>query len=116
MLDYSSRADYETGYVDAAVENAELYKSIEKIFKDKKAIGVRPANVMHQVQNGDFDCSEVNFLDNVQNYVFSPDIRLAVYNALPITYEKGNVNIIFGDFFKRKYWSNRIGDFINVFL
>lgn len=97
MLDYVSDADYETGYIDAMVENMELYKDIERIFKDKKHVGVRPFNVMHKVKNAELDYKEPGFWGNVQNYIYEPSLRLAVFNALPVTYEKGNVNIIFGE-------------------
>lgn len=97
VLDYVSDADYETGYIDAAVANKELYKKIDSMFSGRKAVGVRPFNVIHQVKNAKLDTTEAGFLDNVQNYIFSPAHRLAVFNALPITYEKGNVNIIFGE-------------------
>jgi len=96
-LDYVSDADYETGYIDAAVANKELYKKIDRLFSGRKAVGVRPFNVIHQVKDAKLDSNEPGFLDNVQNYIFSPEIRLAVFNALPIMYEKGNVNIIFGE-------------------
>lgn len=41
MLDYHAPADYETGYVDRHIENAEIYKFIEEHFSRKSAKGVR---------------------------------------------------------------------------
>ena len=97
VLDYVSDPEYETGYIDAWINNKELYKYIEEHFTDKKAVGVRPYNVMHLVANAVLDADEPGFLDNVQNYTLHQSIRFAVANSLPITYEKGNVNIVFGE-------------------
>lgn len=96
-LDYVSAADYETGYIDATVSNRELYREIDKCFGNKKAIGVCPFCVPHQVENAELDFREANFLDNVQNLMFSSSLRMAVFNALPISYHTGGVNIIFGE-------------------
>lgn len=96
-LDYVSSPDYETGYIDAAVANRELYREIDECFGDKKAIGVRPFIVPHLVENAELNFREPNFLDNVQNLMFSASLRMAVFNALPISYEAGGVNIIFGE-------------------
>jgi len=96
-LDYVSDADYETGYIDSAVDNQEIYTQIDKYFKDKKAIGIRPYNTIHHLENIELNPNEAGILDEVQNYIFQPSIRFCVSNSLPITYEKENVNVIFGE-------------------
>lgn len=97
VIDYISNPEYETGYIDAWVDNKEIYAAIDKHFSDKKAIGVRPYNVIHMVENAELNANEPNFLNDVQNYPFQPSLRFATMNALPISYDKGNVNILFGE-------------------
>lgn len=92
MLDYVSDADYETGYIDNMVKNMPLYDEIDKHFKNRKCLGVRPYNVMNLHKDAD-----VTEKDDIQTYIFYPSLYFAVSNSLPITYEDGNVNILFGE-------------------
>ncbi len=97
MLDYVADTDYETGYIDLHEENLPLYKEIEEIFKDKKAIGVKPCTHMHILENEELNTDTPDLLNVIQNDLYNPEIHFAVRNSLPISYEKGGVNIIFGE-------------------
>ena len=96
-LDYVSDADYETGYVDAMVANKELYEKIEKHFSDKEAVGVRPFNAIHILEEAELNSDDSALMENIQNYPLSESVKFCVVNSLPTTYEKGGVNILFGE-------------------
>lgn len=88
MLDYVSDADYETGYVDAMVRNTSTYNMIEELFGGGESIGVRPyiaKNVGEQQGLKD------------RGGVAAPVLKFISLNSLPSTYEKGYVNVIFGE-------------------
>ncbi len=95
MLDYISDADYETGYIDEMLKNAENYKWIEKNFKDKTAVGVRPYVAMHIAET--IEVKGSGALDQVQNVLLRPSLKFTSLNSLPTSYEKGNVNVCFGE-------------------
>ena len=92
MLDYVSDADYETGYIDNMVKNIPLYTEIDKHFGNKRCLGVRPYNVMKLYEGADIPKG-----DDAPAYLYYPSLYFAVSNSLPITYEDGNVNILFGE-------------------
>lgn len=97
MLDYVSDADYETGYADAMVRNLPLYEAIEKNFKAKKAVGVRPYNILHCLKQADLDASRTNLVNEIQQSIQAPSIRFAVNNSLPISYEDDQPLLLFGE-------------------
>lgn len=97
MFDYVSDADYETGYVDSMVKNENLYKEIEELFKGKNSIGVRPYNVPRLFEDADLDINRRNIMNEILSGLFYPSIDFAVENSLPTVYEKGAVNIVFGE-------------------
>ncbi|MBR4887537.1 MAG: hypothetical protein IKU17_00150 [Clostridia bacterium] len=93
MLDYVSDAEYETGYVDAMIENEALYADIDRIFSNKKATGIRP--YMAQRLLRDAELNGKNTLDG-----FGPRQAVCDFTtllSLPTSYEAGPVNIVFGE-------------------
>lgn len=97
-FDYISDADYETGYVDAAVRNQALYQWIGRNFKSGQCLGVRPYNVTHLLEHSQLDGEKPELWEKIQTRsVRYPSLRLAAANSLPISYEDGNVNIVFGE-------------------
>lgn len=89
MLDYVSDADYETGYVDAMVKNAQLYAQIKALFDGGRCTGVKPY-LAEKVQD------KLGFAE--MQATFSPPALYAAYrNSLPTTYEDGFVNLLFGE-------------------
>lgn len=98
MLDYVSDADYETGYIDFAVENSELAKEIEKTFADKSAVGVKIRSTHDIIRNAEFDRSEKGLFAKLEHTpILNTAIHFAVRNSLPITYEGDGAMILFGE-------------------
>lgn len=96
MLDYVSDADYETGYIDAMIRNKELYKKIDDLFAGGKCTGVRPYNAKITA-NAVYDITRPNLLNEIQDSLFNKAFEFTTDNLLPVTYEKGYVNIVFGE-------------------
>lgn len=98
MLDYTSNADYETGYVDRHCRNEVHYEEIERRFAGKKGVGL---NV--------FECTMTSEKISY-NEVFTPNIwfqngflptmsqELCVDNSIPTAYGDGeSASIVFGE-------------------
>ncbi|MBQ4137093.1 MAG: hypothetical protein IJD67_03185 [Clostridia bacterium] len=95
MLDYMSDADYETGYVDASVANRGVYADIDRLFSGKKAVGVRPYNVMKSFAGRNITSRRV--LEAAEFSTRYPSLYFATGLNLPISYEPDGVNILFGE-------------------
>ena len=99
MLDYTSSAKFETGYVDHYVANRALYRTAEKHFAGKSAVGVHlfePQKIF-AVQSFDREQIEQNRFMH-RNVMPSAAQQFATDNALPIVYEpNGGAHIVFGD-------------------
>lgn len=92
MLDYVSDAEYETGYVDAMIENEPLYADIERIFSNKEATGIRPYVVQRLIRDAE--------LNGEKDIHFGPRQAVSDFTtllSLPTTFEAGPVNIVFGE-------------------
>ena len=92
-LDYTSDVDYETGYLDAMVQNAPLYRAIREHFSAKKAVGFRPYNRMNLLPEKDFSQTDMPLSEESIRY---PSQHFAITNNLPTSYTEG-VNICFGE-------------------
>lgn len=86
VLDYVSDADYETGYIDAMVENESVYRAISEMFDGRKCTGVKP--YISRTAGDKLGLFE-------RPGLVAPAFRFASQNALPTTYEDGYVNVIF---------------------
>ncbi len=96
-IDYTSNADYETGYASFHERNRPLYEALHTHFDGKTSVGVRvyesaeklSAMVMPTRAN-----SEVN----IQNLFFSKAARTLSHNAIPTVYEGDGVcGIVFDE-------------------
>ena len=96
-LDYTSDADYETGYIDMQVENEPLYGEIHRLFGGKKAVGFRPYIVPHTFEYRDTDPANPTEDDDISYDMYCPSNRLATFNSLPVTYEDDAIHIVFGE-------------------
>ncbi len=94
MLDYVSCADYETGYLDAMVENADLYLSIEKLFANKEAVGLRPLNEQYRFREKDFYDGDWTYVGVWCNHFCDPNDKFPVHTSLPTAYSGDGVNIL----------------------
>ena len=96
-LDYTARADYETGYSVFHQRNKELYGKIETAFADKQNVGVRVYEYAEkirkmQIPNG---LGEVN---DFEMQFFSEAARTLSCNGIPTVYEgSGGYGIAFGE-------------------
>ena len=97
MLDYTSKAHYETGYLDRHLKNKPLYLEIDRIFGDKTATGVRVYEHINKIPDADFT-GIPNPHRYAANLFFDSAMRMLSDNSIPTTYEGNNgVGIAFGE-------------------
>lgn len=97
MLDYVADADYETGYIDAMVQNQKNYEWIEKHFSNKKCVGVTPYNKMRKAKETPIYFEDDESLSAFNHALYAPACRFAALSSLPTAYEEDGVKIIFGE-------------------
>lgn len=96
-LDYHADVEYEPGYNRKHLQNKKIYQEIERVFDDKKPVGVRVYEHMTK-----FEDMEVPYYYegdyNVQNMFFSPAARVLAAHTIPSVYQGlGTVGIAFGE-------------------
>jgi hypothetical protein len=95
-IDYTSNANYENGYVKRHIENKEIYKEIEAIFGNKKAVGVRVYESMKKFEH--MSVPKVAKNKNLAEMFFSPAARMLASCSIPTVYEgNGLCGIVFGE-------------------
>lgn len=97
MLDYVADADYETGYIDAMVQNKNNYEWIEKHFSGKKCVGVNPYNKMRKSEETPVNFDDFESVRAYDNSLYAPACRFSALNTLPTAYGGDGVKIIFGE-------------------
>ena len=96
MFDYMASIGYESGYLERHIKNQSLYSEIERIFGDKRAVGVRVYESMDKVRT--MDLSGIADPDKyAAESFFSYAARLLADNSIPTTYEGAGVGIAFGE-------------------
>lgn len=90
VLDYHSKADYETGYVRMHERNKPIYEAIERTFSDKKSVGVRVYESMKKAENAAYTTA-VNDKTNFQDLFFPKAARILAHGAIPSVYEGDGV-------------------------
>ena len=100
MIDYTSDADYETGYIDRHVRNKALYAEIERRFSDKskKACGINVFEALNLFRDAEIDdlgdfChrGERGYLPTMSEWFLSD-------NFVPTCYARTDtVNLAFGE-------------------
>ncbi len=96
MLDYASSFSYERGYLDRHIRNRGLYGEIERMFDDKRAVGVRVYERMNKVGDADFR-GVTNPEQYAKDMFFSYGARLLSDNSIPTVYEGEGAGIAFGE-------------------
>ena len=97
MMDYTSKPDYEKGYLDRHVKNKPLYEDIERIFSDKTAVGVRVYEELEKIPQADFTGIEKPH-KYATNLFFSDALKLLCLNGIPTTFKgRDGVGIAFGE-------------------
>lgn len=95
-IDYTSNANYENGYVKRHIENKEIYKEIESVFGNKKAVGVRVYESMKKFEHMNVPKAAKN--KNLAEMFFSPAARMLASCSIPSVYEGNGVcGIVFGE-------------------
>lgn len=93
VLDYTSGAEYETGYVRKHLRNVDTYRGIEELFGAKESVGVRVWENMKKVEHMDIPVGYP-----AENTFFSVAARVLACNAIPSVYTgTGICGIAFGD-------------------
>lgn len=97
MLDYTSKVDFETGYVDRHILNKENYAEIEKRFSGMKTVGLEVFEKIHSIKDMDFD--EILDIKCFTSHGILPLLSqwFVTDNSIPTTYEKSDgAMIVFG--------------------
>lgn len=97
MLDYVGDADYETGYIDAMIQNRDNYQWIEEHFSGKKCIGVTPYNKMRKAKDTPIYFNDNESVMEFDKALYAPACRFSALNTLPTAYGEDGVKIVFGE-------------------
>lgn len=89
-IDYTSNADYETGYAKQHVRNREIYKKIDAMFGGKASCGVRVYEAMKKVSDMVMP-TRVNKSVDIDGMFFSKAARTLAYNTVPTVYEGAGI-------------------------
>lgn len=96
-IDYTSNANYETGYALFHERNYQLYKDIQEKFADKTGCGIRVYESMKKVSDMVLP-TKVNKEVEIENWLFSKAARTLVCNSIPTVYEGDGVcGIVFDE-------------------
>ena len=96
MLDYTSSAAYETGYLDRHIRNGWLYSELDRLFQGKTAVGARIYEYKHKLATAELAGADSEYM---QNLLFSISARAAAANGIPTVYtdDCGCAGILFGE-------------------
>ena len=96
-LDYTSNADYETGYARFHERNASIYNEIDKSFNNKTSCGIRIYESMKKVSDLETP-TKINDTVDIENMFFSQAARTLARNSIPSVYEGDGVcGIVFDE-------------------
>ncbi len=96
-IDYTSNADYETGYAVFHERNLSVYNAVDNFFGDKKPCGVRVYESMKKISDMVMP-TKVNSNINIQDIFFSKSARTLAACSIPTVYEgEGLCGIVFDE-------------------
>jgi hypothetical protein len=96
-LDYTSRADYETGYAVFHERNKSIYSAIDNAFTNKTSCGVRVYQSMKKLSEMILP-TKVNDRVDIQDLFFSRAARALACNSIPTVYDGDGVcGIVFDE-------------------
>ncbi len=96
-MDYHSSSRYETGYCKRHIENMPTYDKIDKLFGDKKAVGVRVFERMNKFENADL-CGRQKTEKELGYFVFSYAARMLAAASVPTVYDESKSPVaVFGE-------------------
>lgn len=97
MLDYTSSAAYETGYIERHIRNGKHYEEIRRRFSGKRAKGITVAE--HENIYPEIDYEDIGFSQyGDRNYLPTESQWMLTDLCLPTTYEDASgVTVAFGE-------------------
>ena len=97
MIDYTSSATYERGYLSRHNANRALYKAIDRFFDGKTAEGIRVYEALHKIDRADYTGRPMS-VAYIQDQFFSRAARFLSGAAVPTTYAgTDSAGIVFGE-------------------
>lgn len=97
VMDYTSSAGYETGYVDAHIRNIPNYEGIDNIFSDKNATGVRVYESMRKYERTQIP-KVIRKDEEIYDLFYSVAARMLTSCSIPTVYRgQGVCGIAFGE-------------------
>ena len=95
LYDYETKPEYETGYADRFARIKPLREEMQRIFANKKAVGVRVFNTPHKIENWDLPSQLVpKISDFLQRSPASPAAFILSRNTIPTTYEDSDFPVL----------------------
>ncbi len=97
-IDYTSSADYESGYVERHLRNKPIYEGIEKMFSGKTAVGVRNYAEGPKVSYMELGNTPATGNDLYSSSFFSSAARSFAATSIPTCYDgKGVTGACYGE-------------------
>ena len=98
MLDYNSRASYETGYVNRHTRNAAHYEEIKRRFEGKRSIGLNVFESMMTIEKTTFGEFLTPNILRANGHLPTMAQEICVDNSIPTAYNDPNsASIVFGE-------------------
>ena len=100
MLDYNRPYNYENGYVQRHLKNAELRTALSSIFEGKHHVGLRIFETMRKIRKYEFPAEYAKGIaGKAWNTYFSIAQKLASEQTIPTVYREGGKypSIVFGE-------------------
>lgn len=96
-IDYVAQADYETGYIDMHIRNADIYNWIETKMTPKTASGVRIYESANKLETMVLP-EKAKTANKIDEIMFSPASKLLADNSVPTVYSgEGICSIAFAE-------------------
>ena len=98
MLDYTSRADYETGYMERHRRNKSHYEEIERRFSEKQSVGLNVFEAMLTVGKTVFSNKLTPNMLCLNGHLPTMAQEICVDNSIPTAYnDPESASIVFGE-------------------
>lgn len=98
MLDYNSRADYETGYMERHRRNKAHYEEIERRFSGKQSVGLNVFEAMLTIGKTTFDEKLTPNILCRNGHLPTMAQEICVDNSIPTAYnDPESASIVFGE-------------------
>ncbi len=96
MIDYVSSPDYELKYIESHIENKNLYEEINRLFSNKKCVGLSVYEAKAKYEEMDIP-EPLSRECNVVDTFFPITSRAVASSGIPTKYGVTDAGIVFGD-------------------